>query len=260
MKTLLPIFCSVVALCASFAFADGEGDAPKYPEFSLAFTGSLNDGNTEDKSGNIAAEYRDIWDGVGEYQFGVDGTMTRTNVTTTEILADGTTKTSKNEETTAKNGKIFGKVLFDVTGPVSVYVDGSAFADEIADVDYRYLVGPGLAFALVKDDNINLSIELGASAMWEKIAGEFEYYTTLRVAEIFEYSFAEGAKVFEKCEYLPALDDSDKYLINTEAGIDSPISGKLSLRISVKDSFNSLPGEGHEKNDISLNAGIVVKL
>lgn len=257
MKTLLPFALAVSAVFASFAFAD---EAPKYPEFSLAFTGALNDGNTEDKSGNLATSFKDVWEGIGEYNVGADGTITRTTVSSTETLADGSKKTTKEENTTAKNGKVFGKVLFDVAGPVSVYLDGSAFADEIADVDYRYMIGPGFAFALVKDDNVNLSFELGVSGMWEKIAGESEYYTVLRVAEIFEYSFGTGAKIFEKFEYLPAFNDSDKYLMNAEAGIDSPVSDKLSLRIFAKDTYNSLPGDGHEKNDFSLNAGIVVKL
>lgn len=259
MKSLLPVALSICTLCGFLSFG-AEGDAVRKPEFSVAFTGAMNEGNTVDKSGNVAALYKSYMKGVGEYSIGIDGTVTRTKIAKTETLADGSTTTSRDEVTTAKNGKVAGKVLFDVTGPVSVYLDSSAFADEIANVDYRYLVGPGFSFFLIKEENMSLSFEFGLSAMWEQIGGDSEYYTTLRAAQIFEYAFAQGAKIFEKCEYLPALDDSDKYLINAEAGIDSPITGKLSLRISVKDAFNSMPDTGLEKNDISLNAGLVLKL
>ena len=81
-----------------------------------------------------------------------------------------------------------------------------------------------------------------------------------RVAERIEYVFESGAKIWEQVEYLPALDDGDKYLINAEAGIESPLDDRLSLRVVLKDRYNSQPGDDNEKNDLSLTAGVRIKL
>ena len=252
--TRFTLVAAAIAAVSTTALADE--DAPTYPELSVTIGGTLNDGNTEDKSGNLAVEFKDILENVGEYTAGADGTITKTTIKRTD--AEG--NTSKDEETTAKNGQVFGKILFTIEEPLSAYLDASVFADEIADVDYRAIVGAGLAVNLFKTETVTLRLEAGVAPMWEKIADESEYYTMGRVAEIAEYYFAGGAKFWESCEYLPAFDDSDKYLINAEVGVESPLNDLLSLRLSVKDRYNSLPGAGHEKNDVCATVGIRVKL
>ena len=237
--TRFTLVAAAIAATSALALAEGE-DAPSYPELSVTLGGTLNDGNTEDKSGNIAVEFKDILENVGEYTAGADGTITKTTVRNTKTAADGTTTTSDDEETTATNGPVFG--------------------DEIADIDYRAIVGAGLAVDLYKSETVTFRVEAGVAPMWEKIADESEYYTMGRVAEIAEYYFAGGAKFWESCEYLPAFDDSDKYLVNAEVGVESPLNDLFSLRFSVKDRYNSLPGDGHEKNDVCATVGIRVKL
>ena len=257
--TRFTLVAAAIAATSALALAEGE-DAPSYPELSVTLGGTLNDGNTEDKSGNIAVEFKDVLENVGEYTAGADGTITKTTVKNTKTAADGTTTTSDDEETTAKNGQVFGKILFTVEEPLSAYLNASVFADEIADVDYRAIVGAGLAVDLYKSETVTLRLEAGVAPMWEKIADESEYYTMGRVAEIAEYYFAGGAKFWESCEYMPAFNDSDKYLVNAEVGVESPLNDLLSLRFSVKDRYNSLPGDGHEKNDVCATVGIRVKL
>ena len=252
------IAAAASALVAAIpAFADGE--APKYPDLSVTFGGTLNDGNTEDESGNLAIDFKDVLDDF-EYNLGANGNLTRTKVEHTDTAADGTVTKRKEKETTAKNGEAKGKILIPIAAPFSAYIDGSAFKDEIADIDYRYMIGPGIAWDIVKSDDFNFALELGISPMWEKTAGETEYYTTLRVAERAEKTFAKGAKIWEMAEYLPALNESDKYLVNAEVGVESPLADRLSLHVTLKDKYNSLPAEGNEKNDLSLIVGVRVKL
>lgn len=257
-KSKLAIAAAASAIAAAIpAFADGE--APEYPEFSATFGGTLNKGNTEDESANLAIDFKDVLDDF-EYVLGANGNITRTEVEYTETAADGTVTKRKDKETTAKNGEAKGKVLIPIQAPFSAYIDGSAFKDEIADVDYRFMVGPGIAWDVAKTDTFQFAIELGVSPMWEKIAGETEYYTALRIAERIEQKLAKGAKIWEMAEYLPALDDSDKYLANAEVGVESPLADRLSLHVTLKDKYNSLPGDGNDKNDLALIVGVRVKL
>lgn len=249
---------AAIAAVTCGAFADEE-EAPKR-DFSVVLGGSYNDGNTEDKSGNAAIEYKNVMDDVGEYKVGADGTITKTTVAKESIDADGNKSTRKADETTAKNGEVFGKILFTVDDPFSVYFDAAVFADEIADVDYRAHVGAGVAVDLYKSDSVTFRFEVGVAPMWEKIDGETEYYTMGRLAKTLEYTFAGGAKIWEGVEYMPAFNDSDKYLVTAEAGVESPLNDMLSLRLVVKDRYNSLPGDGNEKNDVCATVGIRVKL
>jgi hypothetical protein len=260
--TRFTLAAAAIAAVSATAFAAEEAkeDAPDYPELSVSISGVYNDGNTEDKSGTAAIDYKNVIEGVGEVTAGADGTITKTTLKSTTTDADGKTSTKKDEETTAKNGEIFGKILFPVYDPFSVYVNSSLFADEIADVDYRAIVGAGVAIDLYKTETATFRLEAGVAPMWEKIAGESEYYTMGRVAEIAEYYFAGGAKVWESFEYMPAFNDSDKYLMNAEVGIESPLNNLLSLLFTVKDRYNSLPGDGHEKNDVCATIGVRVKL
>lgn len=253
------IFAAAAIAAVSFgAFAEEE-EAPKR-EFSVVLGGTFNDGNTEDKSGNASILYKNVMENVGEYKLGADGTITKTTVEKETVEADGSKSVRKTDETTAKNGEVFGKIILTVNDPFSVYFDAGLFADEIADVDYRAHVGTGIAVDLYKSDSATFRFEVGVAPMWEKIAGETEYYTMGRLAETLEYTFAGGAKVWESAEYMPALDDGDKYLVTAEAGVESPLSDLLSLRFVVKDRYNSLPGVGNEKNDVSATVGVRIKL
>ena len=256
--TRFALVAAALAAVSSSAVADEE--APVYPELSLTVSGVYNDGNTENKSGTAAVDYKDIIEGVGEVTAGADGTITKTTLKSTATDANGNTATTKDEETTAKNGQIFGKILFPIADPFSAYLNSSLFADEIADVDYRAIVGAGVAVDLYKTETATFRLEAGVAPMWEKIADESEYYTMGRAAEIAEYYFAGGAKVWESLEYMPAFDDSDKYLLNAVLGVESPLNDLLSLQFTVKDRYNSLPGDGHEKNDVCASVGIRVKL
>lgn len=257
VKTATAIIASLASLAGASAIADEE--APKYPETSVTFGGTLNDGNTEDESANLEFDFKNVRDGY-EYILGADGKITRTVTENTETDADGNVTKRKEKKTTAKNGEVKGKVIIPIEAPFSAYLDASAFRDEIADIDYRIMVGPGVIWDVLKTDDTTFALELGIAPMWEKTAGETEYYTVLRLGERVEKTFAKGAKIWEAVEYLPAIDDSDKYLVNAEAGVESPLSDKLSLHVTLKDKYNSLPAEDNEKNDISLIVGIRVKL
>ena len=252
---------TAAAFAAAFAAAQALADdeAPKYPDLSLVFGGTVNDGNTEDESANLSIDFKDVKNSY-EYTLNADGKVTRTMSRRTVTAEDGTTTTRKEKDTTAKNGELKGNIKFPVADPFSAYLDASAFRDEIADIDYRFMVGPGISWDVVKSETLGISLEIGIAPMWEKTAGERERYTILRFGEKVEKTFAGGAKIWESAEYLPAVDESDKYLVNAEAGVESPLSDRLSLRVVLKDKYNSLPGEDNEKNDLSLVVGVRVKL
>jgi hypothetical protein len=59
-------------------------------------------------------------------------------------------------------------------------------------------------------------------------------------------------KIWESVEFLPQVDRFENYIINSEAGIDSSLTKKLSIRTFAVDTFNHRPAPGRQKNDLKL--------
>lgn len=241
---------------SSIAEEDAEKDKL---ELSITLGGALNDGNTDNESGTFGFDLKRKIDLI-EYSINAKGIITRTTSDETVTEADGTKHTREKKETTAKNGEIKGNFSRDISDAVAVYVNATAFADEMSDIDYRFVTGPGLAFKLIDTETITFTFELGLAGIWEQQDRVSDYYTAVRCVEKFEYAFAKGAKFWQSCEYLPSTDDSDKYLINGEIGVESPLNDILSLRLTATDRYNSMPSDDSEENDLSLRAGVRIKL
>ena len=174
---------------------------------------------------------------------------------TTVEQADGTDI----DETTAQNAKAY--INYKRTIEKSFwYLDSSITHDDVADVDYRLLTGPGVGYFLVRDDEKSLSAELGPSYLVEKAGGEEDNYLAIRIAERGELKLSEHSKIWEAVEYVPAAEDFDDYLLVVEVGAEAALNSSLSLRVVAQDKYDSTPAEGQEQNDLSITAAIVYQL
>jgi putative salt-induced outer membrane protein YdiY len=85
-------------------------------------------------------------------------------------------------------------------------------------------------------------------------------YVGLRLGEKLEHKLTDTTKLWQSVEYIPAVDRfTQKYVLTFEAGIDTAITKKWSLRVMVQDIYNSEPGGGNKKNDMRLLAGTAYK-
>lgn len=129
--------------------------------------------------------------------------------------------------------------------------------DGVADLDYRLTLSPGVGYYFIKNTNTFLRGEVGPGFVQEKLGGETDSYITLRIGERFEHKFNERAKLWQSLEWLPQVDNFNRYVLNAEIGLDVALTAKLSLRTFVQDTFNSQPAPGRKKNDIKLVSAIV---
>lgn len=136
------------------------------------------------------------------------------------------------------------------------YLDGNVLYDDIAAIDYRATVGPGLGKFLVDTEKTKLGVEAGVAYIFEKVAEVEDDYAALRLAQNFSRQVSETAKIFESVEYLPEIEDFDNYLLNAEVGIEAAINSSASIRVSVKNKYDSTPGAGLEHNDVALIAAL----
>jgi putative salt-induced outer membrane protein YdiY len=132
--------------------------------------------------------------------------------------------------------------------------------DAIADVEYRFTVGPGVGYYLIKQPQTTFSVEGGPGVVFEKQGDEKNSYFTLRIAEFFEHKFNDRVRVWESLEFLPQVDDWDNFIVNGEVGVESALSKAWALRLVLQDTYDNQPAPGRKKNDIKLIAGLGWKM
>lgn len=105
-----------------------------------------------------------------------------------------------------------------------------------------------------------MNVEAGPSYLFQKLAGEKDNFLALRGAERFEWAFSSTAKLYEAVEYFLSMKDTDKSLINAEAGVEAALTTRLSLVFSVQDRFDSQPAEDRKNNDLFVVTALKASL
>lgn len=131
--------------------------------------------------------------------------------------------------------------------------------DSIADVEYRVTVSPGAGYYFIKNGKTLLSAEAGPGYTFERLGGHNRDYASLRIGEKFEHKFNDKTRVWQGLEFLPEVNDFSNYIATLEVGLETALTDKISLRVTVRDIYNSAPAPGRDKNDFRLVTGVAVK-
>lgn len=131
------------------------------------------------------------------------------------------------------------------------------FTDEIADVDYQVvtILSPGYEF--IQSDNAHLSLELGPAYIAEKKGGIKKDFAAVRLAVLMDKLIDDRILIWERIEYLPAIEDAGVYLVVGELGVESILTNWFSLRTVLQIRYDSNPAEDKEMQDIFLSASLV---
>lgn len=165
-------------------------------------------------------------------------------------------KDGEQSEENVKGSTIWRRRL----GQFYTYIDSSLLTDNQADIDYRATAGPGLGWRFHETEASLASIEGGFSYIREHSAGETTDTPAIRLAEELRHALSAGAQIWETAEYLPDIGDFSRYLINAEAGVESALNHRLSLRTFLKNTYDSRPAPGREPNDLALRVAFVYKI
>lgn len=244
MKRILTTGILMIVILAAVAVRAEETNRFKT---TLSIGYSMTDGNSKTMQANGTLVTEGEKEGLGSIRAGIEANY-------------GESTVNSQKENTVNNANVFANAKKTITPRTFGYLAASVLSDDIADIDYRATIGPGLGVYLVKNENTTLSIEAGPSYVWQQVAGTPDDYLVLRFAERFDQKFSATAKMWQSAEYLPTADNFDQYLLNAELGTEASINTRVSLRLVFQDKYNSTPADDLEKNDISLIAGISVKL
>jgi putative salt-induced outer membrane protein YdiY len=135
----------------------------------------------------------------------------------------------------------------------------SALHDAIADVEYRGTISPGLGHYFFKEDKFELSADLGPGCVYEKVGGITDHYMSLRAAESAKYKISDRARLWQKIEYIPQVDNFENYLVTAEIGIDSDLTEKLGMRFTIQDVYDNEPAAGRKSNDLRVVSSLRYK-
>ena len=267
MKKLWTVL-AVLALAASAAAAEkkankeaaAEEAAPAGWATALNAGLTLTDGNSETLAANVGLKTEGAQEGLGSVLAGAEFNYGESTVRTKTVDEAGGETVAETDEKTVENAKLFANVKKTLSPRTFLSLDGTALYDDVADVDYRATLGPGLGFYAVKNDKRELSLEAGPSYVWEEVGGARDDYLALRFAERYVCQALPNAKLVQSLEYLPEAEDFDNYLLVGEIGVEAAMSDRLSLRVVLQSKYDNTPAEGKERNDLSLIAGIGMHL
>jgi putative salt-induced outer membrane protein YdiY len=139
------------------------------------------------------------------------------------------------------------------------YLRIDANHDDIAKVDYRVTLSPGVGYYFIKDKKFTLSGEVGPSYVFERLDGDDRNYLTVRFGEKFTWQINDRARFWQTLDYSPKVDEWSDYVLNAEVGIETDITKHLGLRVAAIDSYRSRPAAHRKENDLKLIASAVYK-
>lgn len=139
------------------------------------------------------------------------------------------------------------------------FINGEALHDGIQDLAYRVSLSPGTGYYFIKGKTTTLVGELGPGVVSEKRGQTEETYLSLRAGERFEQRLSPTAKFWEKAEFIPQVSKLDNFVVNGELGVETPLTRKLSLQLTLVDAYANDPAAGRKNNDIKVISGIVYK-
>lgn len=212
-------------------------------EHTLALGVTATSGNSDTKLGTAS------W--LSEFM-SLGGNLTRFSADGQNGESDGK-KSADNAKGNINHKHLLGERTYAVGDVAALY-------DSVADINYRVTVSPGLGYYLMKNDAATLSTDIGPAYVWEKLGGVENDYAALRVAQRYERKLGTNAKVWQSAEYLPQIDDFDKYIVSGELGVEAPLTAAINLRLVFKDQYDNIPAAGRERNDTQIVGAVALKL
>jgi len=197
-------------------------------------------GNTVERSYNYGADLRRV----GKIYRGT-------------LQADGRYSRTEDQVTTSKS-EASGELRRMLDEHWFAYGVLSATHDDLKDLSYRVKTGPGIGYYFVDSKELTADVSSGPLYVHEKTADGASGYLAWRFAQGFNWQITGTFRVWTLTEAFVDTTDTAAYTIAAKAGVESKISGNLSLVVMIEDDYDSLPEtqDEIEKNDFEISTGL----
>jgi putative salt-induced outer membrane protein len=148
----------------------------------------------------------------------------------------------------ANSQQVRGRGDYSLTARLSGYGFVGYERDKFAGISHRTDEGVGLAFAAWRDSSNELDVEGGAGLVQETRfltppAGptSADNFVSGRAALRYKHAFTRNTYFQQSLEYLPNLETTSDYRINSESALVAPISAHIGLKMAYQVKYNHLP-------------------
>lgn len=161
-----------------------------------------------------------------------------------------------NTEKTAEDAGALAeyKSWFSGRGYLSAFT--SVITDNVAEIDYRLIIGPAIGYHFLQDTRNCLSADIGPTYVREKSGEKTEDSANARISERYVRTTSKTAKWWQSVEYLPDLTHSEKFFLNAELGTEARLNSYLSIKVVAQNNYDNDPAEDKERENFNLIASL----
>jgi len=167
---------------------------------------------------------------------------------------------------TANSQLIRGRADYSFNRRLSSYGFVGYERNRFAGVDHRTDEGIGLALKALANEHNELDFEAGVGLVQEHLLPDPAVDATVRdnfvagrVAARYKYLFSKTTYFQQTLEFLPNLETTSDYRINSESALVAPISRHLGLKAGYSIKYNHAPPSATlAKSDRMLTTGLQV--
>jgi putative salt-induced outer membrane protein len=105
----------------------------------------------------------------------------------------------------------------------------------------------------------SLSVDAGGVMTQEaSVDGTSKSFPAARTAGAYKHSFSKASYFLQLAEYIPDLESSGEYRVNSESALVAPLSSHMNIKVGYVVRYNSTPPVGFGTTDRVLTTGVQV--
>lgn len=162
-------------------------------------------------------------------------------------------------ETVADNWRASGRYEYGLKSRLFLFALLGVDRDRLAGMDRRFEEGVGLTWKAVAAGRDELTLEAGLSLIQERAtAAASESFLAGRSSARFIHRFRETVSFAQSLEFLPNLEASEDYRLNSEAAFVAAISRNFAFKTSYVIRYDHAPEVGFTSTDRLLTTGLQI--
>ena len=161
--------------------------------------------------------------------------------------------------TTAENWQVDARYDYNFTKRFYGFLDGQVRKDRVADLDLRVVPSGGVGYRFFEQPDFTLAGEAGLAWVYEKYTNgtHTREDVSLHLAYHVTKKFNDEVSAFHDLEYLPSVERSRNYIVNTDVGLRAQLTKHLFGEAKITLDYDSEPAKGSLKNNVyyAVNLG-----
>lgn len=160
---------------------------------------------------------------------------------------------------TANQLRFAGRADYALHPRIAVFAGASFERNKFAGFDSRADEVAGLSWKALTEPTDSLSLDAGGVLTQESdVDGTHKSFPSARLAAAYKHGFTKASYFQQLAEYLPNLQTSGAYRVNTESAIVAPISSHVGIKAGYVIRYDSKPPTNFGTTDRLLTTGVQI--